>query len=167
MVDSFMKLENPNPAEFDQCISDEIDQALLSFEQFHNQSASSSSSSSPDTIGFDSSPETSGSVTSNEDNGSEKHKKDTSINYSTIASIKKSMIDTSKLISTFTTLKTTYLKLCKEFNYLLNKFNENERIKIELINENNELKSLLTEIITKRELERKEYRKIQLQLDSA
>lgn len=165
MVDSYMKLEPSveNPAEFDQCISDEIDQALLSFEQFHHQSAPSYSSSSPDTIVFDSSPETSDSLTSNEDNGIEKLKNETPINYSTIASIKRSMIDTSKLISTFTTLKTTYLKLCKEFNYLLNKFNENERIKIELINENNELKSLLTEIITKRELERKEYRKLQLQ----
>lgn len=77
---------------------------------------------------------------------------------STVTAIKRSMADTSKFISTFTTLKTTYLKLCKEFNYLLSKFNDNERIKIELINENNELKSLLMEIIKERELERKRHR---------
>lgn len=76
------------------------------------------------------------------------------VNQSTLTSIKQSMINTSKLISTFTTLKTTYLKLCKEFNYLLNKFKDNEKIKIELINENNELKHLLMEIIKQRELEK-------------
>lgn len=80
------------------------------------------------------------------------------INKNTISSIKKSMMDTSKFISTFTTLKTTYLKLCKEFNYLLSKFNENEKIKIELINENNELKNLLMEIITEREMEKRKAR---------
>lgn len=77
---------------------------------------------------------------------------------STVTAIKRSMTDTSKFISTFTTLKTTYLKLCKEFNYLLSKFNDNERIKIELIHENNELKSLLMKIIKERELERKSQR---------
>ncbi|CAH2354811.1 protein Atc1p/LIC4 [[Candida] railenensis] len=77
------------------------------------------------------------------------------VNMDTISTIKSKMLDTSRFISTFTTLKATYLKLCKEFNYLLTKFNENERIKIELIHENNELKKLLTQIITERELERK------------
>lgn len=76
------------------------------------------------------------------------------VNIGTISSIKQAMVDTSKLLSLYTTLKTTYLKLCKEFNYLLGKFNENEKIKIELIHENNELRRLLHELIKERELER-------------
>ena len=77
------------------------------------------------------------------------------VNSDTIKTIKRSMKNTSKLVSTFTTLKTTYLKLCKEFNYLLTKFNDNEKIKFELLHENNELRKLLTEIITEREVDRK------------
>lgn len=76
----------------------------------------------------------------------------------TVATLKKSMASNSRLIGTFTTLKTTYLKLCKEFNFLLGKFNENERIKIELIHENNELRKLLWETIKDREMDRKEYK---------
>jgi hypothetical protein len=83
----------------------------------------------------------------------------TTVNAATVVSIKQSMINTSKLTSLFTTLKVTYLKLCKEFNYLLTKFNENEKIKIELIQENNELKKLLTEIIKDRELDRKNFKR--------
>lgn len=76
----------------------------------------------------------------------------------TVATLKKTMASNSRLIGTFTTLKTTYLKLCKEFNFLLGKFNENERIKIELIHENNELRRLLWETIKDREMDRKEYK---------
>lgn len=76
----------------------------------------------------------------------------------TVATLKKSMASSSRLIGTFTALKTTYLKLCKEFNFLLGKFNENEKIKIDLIHENNELRKLLWETIKDRELDRKEYK---------
>ncbi|EGW35802.1 uncharacterized protein SPAPADRAFT_59014 [Spathaspora passalidarum NRRL Y-27907] len=81
---------------------------------------------------------------------------DKHVNMNTIASIKQAMVDTSKLLGLYTTLKVTYLKLCKEFNYLLTKFNENERIKIELIHENNELKKLLYDLIKEREIEKRE-----------
>ncbi|ODV76701.1 uncharacterized protein CANTADRAFT_42470, partial [Suhomyces tanzawaensis NRRL Y-17324] len=77
-------------------------------------------------------------------------------NNSTVASIKQAMINTSKLTSLFTTLKVTYLKLCKEFNYLLSKFNENEKVKIELIHENNELKRLLADIMKEREKDKRQ-----------
>ncbi|KAK6455328.1 uncharacterized protein RJT20DRAFT_130130 [Scheffersomyces xylosifermentans] len=87
------------------------------------------------------------------------------INKATVLSIKQSMVNTSKLVSLFTTLKVTYLKLCKEFNYLLRKFNENEKIKIELINENNELRKLLTEIITDREVDKRKYKAIEKRND--
>lgn len=79
-------------------------------------------------------------------------------NTSTIATLKRAMRDSSRMIGTFTTLKTTYLKLCKEFNYLLGKFNENEKIKIELIHENNELRKLLVDVIKEKELDRKKYK---------
>ncbi|RLV91920.1 Protein ATC1/LIC4 [Spathaspora sp. JA1] len=82
------------------------------------------------------------------------------INMNTIASIKQAMVDTSKLLGLYTTLKVTYMKLCKEFNYLLTKFNENERIKIELIHENNELKKLLYDLIKEREVEKRKKRKV-------
>lgn len=152
-----------------------------------NSASVLSSSSTPSNLLFDS-PDTATSVLSHEDDQMKKHEirsdeiqqgnfdkqeqkspdfeqteKTSPVNLSTIASIKLSMLNTSKMISTFTTLKTTYLKLCKEFNYLLSKFNDNERIKIELIHENNELKKLLTTIITQRELERKKFKKSKLQ----
>lgn len=76
----------------------------------------------------------------------------------TVGVLKRSMASGSRLIGTFTALKTTYLKLCKEFNFLLGKFNENERIKIELIHENNELRKLLYETIKEKELDRKKYK---------
>lgn len=139
----------------------------------NNELSALSSSASPSNLSpFDSPDTVTSSVSSQEDETNKKYKNSknatqeeknssSSVNMSTITSIKNSMMNTSKLMSTFTTLKTTYLKLCKEFNYLLGKFNDNERIKIELINENNELKSLLMDIITKRELERKSYKKLQ------
>lgn len=68
-----------------------------------------------------------------------------SVNLGTVAALKRAMADSLGLISLYTTLKTTYLKLCKEFNYLLQMFKENERIKMELIKENNELRELLAE----------------------
>ncbi|OBA21640.1 hypothetical protein METBIDRAFT_22107, partial [Metschnikowia bicuspidata var. bicuspidata NRRL YB-4993] len=79
-------------------------------------------------------------------------------NMETVAILKRSMASSSRLIGTFTALKTTYIKLCKEFNFLLGKFNENERIKIELIHENNELRKLLYETIKEKELDRKQYK---------
>lgn len=159
-------------------INDEINKALSSFNELNenhpfgykaqDDTTTSTENSSP----MDSPDTLTSSITSNEEaylNNSkpqsapcatDSHVKNDSltgqnaINESTLLSIKKSMVNTSKLISTFTTLKTTYLKLCKEFNYLLNKFKDNEKIKIELINENNELKRLLMEIIKQRELEK-------------
>lgn len=83
---------------------------------------------------------------------------DTTVNSDTVLCMKKAMADSSRLIGTFTTLKATYLKLCKEFNYLLSKFNENEKIKIELIHENNQLRKLLVDTIKEKELDRKKYR---------
>lgn len=86
------------------------------------------------------------------------NKLDASANMSTIAAIKEAMKDTLKLNVLYVTLKSTYLKLCREFNYLLEKFNENERVKLALINENNELRRLLTDFVKERELE---HRKIE------
>lgn len=83
----------------------------------------------------------------------------------TVATLKRSIAGSSRLIGTFTALKTTYLKLCKEFNFLLGKFNENERIKIELIHENNELRKLLWDAIKDREMDRKQYKAQLAQLE--
>lgn len=80
------------------------------------------------------------------------------INTNTVLTLKLAMANTSRLIGTFTALKSTYLKLCKEFNYLLSKFNENEKIKIELIHENNQLRKLLVDTIKEKELDRKKYK---------
>lgn len=76
----------------------------------------------------------------------------------TVAALKASLANGSRLIGTFTVLKSTYLKLCKEFNFLLAKFNENERLKVELIHENNELRRLLWESVNEREVDRRRYR---------
>ncbi|ODQ80091.1 hypothetical protein BABINDRAFT_25760, partial [Babjeviella inositovora NRRL Y-12698] len=67
-----------------------------------------------------------------------------------IARLKQKMLSTHKLISTMTLLQSTYLKLCKEFNYLLEKFNKNEKAKIMLIQENKELRILLKELLDER-----------------
>lgn len=139
-------------------LENEINQALLTFNNFDKQELTqySSSSSSTDLSPFD----LPGSNLSESSNDDSTHKaKEPAVNLSTIASIKQSMVHTSKLNSLFMTLKVTYLKLCKEFNYLLFKFNENERIKIELIHENNELKKLLTDTIRDREIDRRNFKK--------
>lgn len=175
--EQYETLSNAEPKD----LNEEINKALSTFNEFNqnnsiklpskgetNSSATESSSpmDSPDTL--------TSSITSNDEEvyvndpkRQSSHKvsnveskvdiqasRKNMVNQSTVTTIKQSMINTSKLISTFTTLKTTYLKLCKEFNYLLNRFKDNERIKIELINENNELKRLLMEIIKQRELEK-------------
>jgi hypothetical protein len=143
-------------------LDDVINKAILSLDEFNESKPYDTNGSSEPGSLFDT-PVSVSSVTDDEVNDknskSSKSYLDRSLkpNISTISIIKKSMVDTSKLISLFTTLKVTYLKLCKEFNYLLSKFNENEKVKLELINENNELKKLLMEIITERELDRKKF----------
>ena len=67
----------------------------------------------------------------------------------TVAQVKRAMAETLGLISLYTTLKTTYLKLCKEFNYLLQLFKENERVKMELIKENNQLRQTVAELLSR------------------
>ena len=52
---------------------------------------------------------------------------ETKANLDTISYVKSLMIDSSKLLGLYSTLKNTYLKLCKEYNYLLTKFNDNEK----------------------------------------
>lgn len=171
-------------------LEEEINQALMSFNEYNSEGVEymivpkkeqPSTSISPECTAsnegspFDS-PESvsNSSVTSNEYEFKqhfptarpEDHGPPPTINADTVMSIKQSMLNTSKLTSLFTTLKVTYLKLCKEFNYLLAKFNENEKIKIELIQENNELKNLLTEIIKDRELDRKNFKR-ELQAEKA
>lgn len=79
-------------------------------------------------------------------------------NGETVAALKGAMAGHSRLVGAYTAMKSTYLKLCKEFNFLLGKFNDNERIKIELIHENNELRKLLVEVIKEREMDRKNYK---------
>ncbi|KAF5210343.1 hypothetical protein E0198_003215 [Clavispora lusitaniae] len=125
------------------------------------QDQTSSSRDSPCTSTFEEEGErvSSTSVSSPEEEENIKKGSGTAeVNPSTVATLKRAMCDTSRLIGTFTTLKTTYLKLCKEFNYLLGKFNQNERIKIELIHENNELRKLLVDVIKEKEMDRKRYK---------
>lgn len=123
------------------------------------QDHSVSSRGSPCTSTFEAEGHPSTSASSpEEDITVKKEPRDVRENSSTIATLKRAMRDSSRMIGTFTTLKTTYLKLCKEFNYLLGKFNENEKIKIELIHENNELRKLLVDVIKEKELDRKKYK---------
>lgn len=159
---SVLRQETPD------CLDAEIDEALMKFDEFddiiipkeeHQETLGLSSNSSPETSTFDAPRHSASSITSNEDEPKEKLKSSAPpIDITTVSTLKQAMAGTSKLIGTFTTLKTTYLKLCKEFNYLLGKFNDNERIKIELIHENNELKKLLVEVIKEKELDRKQYK---------
>lgn len=142
-------------------LDDEISKALQSMD-YDSKLLHASLSSPEDLSPFDSPPNTVSSTSdvSHVDSDCKLQQKDAhapqhTINLDTVRDIKRSMVETSRVISTFITLKSTYLKLCKEFNYLLAKFNDNEKIKIELIHENNELKKLLTQIITERELEKK------------
>ncbi|RCK56502.1 Protein ATC1/LIC4 [Candida viswanathii] len=81
------------------------------------------------------------------------------VNLDTVSYVKSLMIDNSKIIGLYSTLKTTYLKLCKEFNYLLQKFNDNEKIKMELIQENEELKKLVADLLKDKEMENLNARK--------
>lgn len=135
-------------------LDDVINEALLSVDEYKDKSSEKSMGGfSP----FDT-PISASSVTDEEIESGKKEKPASPIiNLTTLTSIKKSMVDTSKLISLFTTLKTTYLKLCKEFNYLLSKFNENEKVKIQLIQENLKLKNLLSELIINREQDKKAF----------
>lgn len=175
----FLSLQNEIKLENDE-LDAEINNALLNLSEYDetktttnkknnnttngtSTGVSGTTTSSPEDLSPFDSPRamTSSSESSLEDelfksSGSESTKiEQPTANIDTVVNIKQSMKDTSRLLSTFTTLKTTYLKLCKEFNYLLTKFNDNEKIKIELIHENNELRNLLTQIIKERELERK------------
>ena len=75
---------------------------------------------------------------------------ETKANLDTISYVKSLMIDSSKLLGLYSTLKNTYLKLCKEYNYLLTKFNDNEKAKLQLIQENEELKQAMAELLQDR-----------------
>ncbi|KAK6200914.1 uncharacterized protein RJT21DRAFT_29167 [Scheffersomyces amazonensis] len=166
----------PSPEESK--LDDEINRVLSTINGFEDNAISShnnddillsSTSSATTTINDKNSPfdslsdENIGSSATTDTTFNENDNQNNSkINPDTVMTLKQSMISTSKLISLFTTLRTTYLKLCKEFNYLLTKFNDNEKIKIELIHENNELRNLLTEIIKDREIEKKQH-KLQLE----
>ena len=75
---------------------------------------------------------------------------ETKANLDTISYVKSLMIDGSKLLGLYSTLKNTYLKLCKEYNYLLTKFNDNEKTKLHLIQENEELKQVIAELLEDR-----------------
>lgn len=77
-----------------------------------------------------------------------------SANWDTVGALKREMASHSRLVGTYTTMKSAYLKLCSEFNYLLGKFNENERVKIDLIHENNQLREMLVDVIKEREIDR-------------
>lgn len=80
------------------------------------------------------------------------------MNCDTVALLKQELANHSRLVGTYTTMKSAYLKLCSEFNYLLGKFNDNERIKLNLIHENNELRQLLVDVIKEKELDRRRYK---------
>ncbi|KAL6450140.1 ATC1 Protein ATC1/LIC4 [Candida maltosa Xu316] len=68
-------------------------------------------------------------------------------NDNTVNYLKDLMINNSKTLGLYSLLKTTYLKLCKEFNFLLKKFNENEKIKLKLIEENELLKQMINDLL--------------------
>lgn len=85
-------------------------------------------------------------------------KQQSEMNCDTVALLKQELANHSRLVGTYTTMKSAYLKLCSEFNYLLGKFNDNERIKLNLIHENNELRQLLVDVIKEKELDRRRYK---------
>lgn len=135
------------------------------FDEFHeiianddNMKTSSACDTSPKDMSPFETNETSHSSITSEEVPPTKPTSNTSVNSDTVFGLKRAMANTSRLIGTFTALKSTYLKLCSEFNYLLGKFNENEKIKIELIHENNQLRKLLVDTIKEKELDRKKYR---------
>lgn len=142
-------------------LDDAINNALLSIDEYQDEPNNSNQyknqsneNSITDFSPFDT-PITISSITDDE----VEQKGKPCLNLETIASVKKSMVDSSKLIGLFTTLKSTYLKLCKEFNYLLSKFNENEKVKIQLIQENLKLKNLLSELLESREEDNRKFNK--------
>lgn len=85
------------------------------------------------------------------------------INVDTVMALKREMANHSRMVGTYTTMKSAYLKLCKEFNYLLGLFNDNEKAKIGLIHENNQLRQMLVEVIKEREIDRQRYREMPLE----
>lgn len=131
---------------------------IIEAEQLKTDTASDSTPKVMSPFDLDGRPHS--SITSNEEvlQTKDTSHQDTHVNTATVFTLKQAMANTSRLIGTFTALKTTYLKLCKEFNYLLSKFNENEKIKIELIHENNQLRKLLVDTIKEKELDRKKYK---------
>lgn len=159
--DSFMtQMERENSAGLDAQINDIFDEFNDIILANHMKTNIASETSPNDLSPFEPNEHTNSSITSTEEVPLKKQPapQEDTINPATVFSLKKAMADTSRLIGTFTTLKTTYLKLCKEFNYLLSKFNENEKIKIELIHENNQLRKLLVDTIKEKELDRKKYK---------
>jgi hypothetical protein len=148
---------NPNE-KIPENLDDVINKALLSMNEGKDDS---NTNSIADFSPFDT-PISVSTVTDEEAESGKKEKvPKPTVNLETLTSVKNSMANTSKLIGLFTTLKTTYLKLCKEFNYLLSKFNENEKVKVQLIQENLKLKNLLSELLINREQDRKTF-KLQL-----
>lgn len=85
------------------------------------------------------------------------------LNIDTVAALKREMANHSRMVGTYTTMKSAYLKLCKEFNYLLGLFNDNEKAKIGLIHENNQLRQMLVEVIKQREIDRQRYREVSME----
>lgn len=141
-------------------LDDEINAALLSVGQFSGSLDLDPGHSPFSTLADEGTRES--SVTGDDNNDQIKPEASTildiNVDYTTIAAIKEAMQLTLSLNLLYTALKATYLKLCREFNYLLGKFNENERVKLALINENNELRKLLTRIVKEREIERNEHK---------
>lgn len=147
-------------------LNSQIDDIFDEFHDFINSDDNINTTNASDTSPKDLSPfetnETShSSITSSDEVPDTKLSAsniDSTVNKETVCGLKRAMAENSRLVGTFTTLKSTYLKLCREFNFLLAKFNENEKIKIELIHENNQLRKLLVDTITEKELDRKKYR---------
>lgn len=152
-------LETPEPSSGSD-LDDEINAALLSVGQFSGGLDLDPGNSPFSSLTDDRTRDSSVTSEDNEDRtkGEAHAISDTNIDYETVAAIKQAMQLTLSLNLLYTALKATYLKLCREFNYLLGKFNENERVKLALINENNELRKLLTRIVKEREIERNEQR---------
>lgn len=155
-------------------LDDEIETAILKCEEMGNAVSTEvpevqnnatvqdcNSSSSPDEkspFSIFENEQAGTSVTSPGEDEEKRAPVPTACDMGTVATLKKAMAGNSRLVGSFTALKVTYLKLCKEFNFLLGKFNDNERVKIELIHENNELRKLLVDVIKERELDRKKYK---------
>lgn len=131
----------------------EIEKAFLQLHEIKLEPLEYDSRSSTPTV-FDRTEQDQSSLTSEE---LEPEKLKPHANTKTVASLKSAISDHSRLVGVFSVLKTTYLNLCREFNYLLSKFNDNERVKINLIHENNQLRQLLVDTIKEKELDRQRY----------